>query len=60
MLFCVSGVFFFLQILEKVAMPGMQDSAAMLVRQSSEAGAGGITVDGFLRLLQLFIEKKQV
>lgn len=47
------------QILEREAVPGVQDEAS-LVRRASEGVPGGITVDGFVCLMRLFIEKKQV
>eukprot|EP00904_Undaria_pinnatifida_P010000 jgi/Undpi1/612/HiC_scaffold_10.g04076.m1 len=47
------------KILEREAVPGVQDEA-FLVRRSSEGVPGGITVDGFVRLMRLFIEKKQM
>lgn len=50
-----------LEILERLASEGGQDVEAFVKRpRPSEGVPGGFTVDGFLRLIQLFIDKKQV
>lgn len=49
------------QILTKVAAAGSPETPQpVLVVPPSEEGAGGVTVDGFIRLMRLFIDKKQV
>lgn len=47
------------QILDRLASREGQNVDAF-VRRPSEGVPGGFTVDGFLRLIQLFIDKKQV
>ena len=48
-----------LQILDRLATREGEDVDAF-VRRPSEGVPGGFTVKGFLRLIQLFIDKKQV